>query len=269
MNRLIDYYSNFDEWGRLDREPLEFFINWHYMKKYLPFRCHVLDNGAGPGKYSMALAKEGYRVTLSDVTPRLVEVAQVKAAELGIEGQFDGFHVLNAVKLAGLRDNLYDASFMLGPLYHLQKEEERILAVSELHRVTKPGGIVFVAFQSRMRMTLTSLQLPRHWRPHDSMDAIQAFRSSGVFNHADSGRFTNAYYFDLEEITPFMESHGFETIQLIGSSSIGGLLSQEQIIYWEERGDYPKLLDLLIELAQDPSILGVSSHLLYIGLKKA
>lgn len=51
MEYVIEYYSRFDEWGRLDREPLEFIINWHYMKRYLPPSGSVLDNGAGPGKY--------------------------------------------------------------------------------------------------------------------------------------------------------------------------------------------------------------------------
>jgi hypothetical protein len=32
LQEIIDYYNSFDEWGRLDREPLEFQINWHYMK---------------------------------------------------------------------------------------------------------------------------------------------------------------------------------------------------------------------------------------------
>ena len=30
MSKTIEYYSKFDEWGRLDREPLEFQINWAF-----------------------------------------------------------------------------------------------------------------------------------------------------------------------------------------------------------------------------------------------
>jgi 2-polyprenyl-3-methyl-5-hydroxy-6-metoxy-1,4-benzoquinol methylase len=136
MKNVIDYYSSFDEWGRLDREPLEFIINLHYIRKYLPSSGAVLDNGAGPGKYAIELAKLGYNVTLSDITPRLVEMAKHKASELGLTEQFHGFHVLNATHLDGVPNEIYDASLMLGPLYHLQKEEERISAVKELFRVT-------------------------------------------------------------------------------------------------------------------------------------
>ena len=79
MSKIIEYYSAFDEWGRLDREPLEFQINWHFIQTYLPATGRVLDNGAGPGKYAMRLAKQGYDVTLTDLVPKLVEVAQEKA----------------------------------------------------------------------------------------------------------------------------------------------------------------------------------------------
>lgn len=78
MSKIINYYEKFDEWGRLDREPIEFHVNWHYIKKYLPENGCVLDNGAGPGKYSMELAKAGYKVTLTDLTPKLVEIAEKK-----------------------------------------------------------------------------------------------------------------------------------------------------------------------------------------------
>lgn len=265
---VIDYYSQFDEWGRLDREPLEFTINLHYIKQYLTASRSVLDNGAGPGKYAMELAKHGYNVTLTDLTPKLVEIAKQKAAELELTEQFNGFHVLNATHLDGLPNERFDASLMLGPLYHLQEEEDRVLAVKELYRVTKREGIVFVAFQSRMRMTINSLQSPLLWKPNDNLDSIQEFYDNGIFNHNDKGRFTGAYYFNINEIKPFMESNGFETIDLIGSSSIGVMLNNEQKQYWTDQGEYEKVIEFLINSANDPSILGISSHLLYIGRRK-
>lgn len=267
MQNIIDYYSSFDEWGRLDREPLEFVINWHYIKDHLPSSGKIFDNGAGPGKYAMKLAKEGYQVTLSDLTPKLVELAREKAYELDLAEQFEGFHVLDAVNLQGIPNEAYDASLMMGPLYHLQQEEQRGAAVRELFRVTKAGGVVFVAFQSRMKMTITSLKYPQYWKPNDNIASIAEFYKTGIFNHRDQGRFTGAYFFNIDEIKPFMESQGFQTIDLIGSSSIGGLLQTEQKQYWEEREERQELLDLFIKFAKDPSVLGISSHLLYIGRK--
>ncbi|SER79161.1 bifunctional 2-polyprenyl-6-hydroxyphenol methylase/3-demethylubiquinol 3-O-methyltransferase UbiG [Psychrobacillus sp. OK032] len=269
MSKIISYYDQFDEWGRLDREPIEFQVNWHYIKKYLPKIGHVLDNGAGPGKYSMRLAKEGYRVTLTDLTPRLVEIAKNKAEELGLEAQFEGLYSVNARELKMLDAEQFDASLMLGPMYHLQEEKDRIKAVQELYRVTKQNGFVFVAFMPRIRHILTSLLSPENWKPNNNMDTIVQFSQSGCFNHADEGRFTGAYYFNIEDINPFMEAQGFENIQLIGSN-VGTILNGDSWNYWKDQGEreLQKVIDLIIEKGTDPYILGISSHLLYIGRKK-
>ncbi|MGX9134998.1 class I SAM-dependent methyltransferase [Rummeliibacillus sp. JY-2-4R] len=268
MSNIINYYSKFDEWGRLDREPIEFQVNWHYIKKHLPKTGYILDNGAGPGKYSMELAKEGYTVTLTDLTPNLVGIAENKAQELNLEEHFNGFYVSDARELNNIKDEQFDGSLMLGPMYHLQEENDRIKAVKELYRVTKNDGIVFVAFMPRIRHILTSLISPESWKPNDSIDMINQFDKSGVFNHADEGRFTEAYYINIEEIKPFMESFGFESLELI-SSNVGAILTKENWNYWREKGEQEvgKIISLLIEKAADPYIHGISSHLLYIGRK--
>ncbi len=269
MNDIIDYYSNFDEWGRLEREPIEFTVNWHYIKKYLRQADTILDNGAGPGQYSLKLAAEGYRVTLSDLTPSLVEIAKGKARELGLSEQFDGFYDMDARALTELNDEQFDSSLMLGPLYHLQQEEDRIMAVRELYRVTKKNGLVFVAFMPRVKHMLNSLMSPENWLPNNTATAIRQFSETGCFNHSDKGRFTGAYYYRVEDIEPFMESNGFEKIALIGSN-VGSLITNSQWDYWREKGEseVEKIVDLLIENATEPSLLGASSHLLYIGKKK-
>lgn len=66
-----------------------------------------------------------------------------------------------------------------------------------------------------------------------------------------------------------MEAHGFESIQLIGSNA-GTILSQDNWNYWRDKGEQElqKLIDLIIEKGADPYILGISSHLLYIGRKR-
>lgn len=269
MSKIISYYNQFDEWGRLEREPIEFQVNWHFIKKYLPKTGFILDNGAGPGKYSMELAKEGYKVTLTDLTPKLVEIAKNKAQEFHLEGQFDGFYTADAIELNMFKDEQFDASLMLGPMYHLQEENDRLQAVQELYRVTKKNGLVFVAFMPRIRHIFNSLLFPNNWKPNDNVDTILQFAQSGCFNHADEGRFTGAYYFNIEDVNPFMETQGFESLDLIGSNA-GAILNNESWSYWRDKGEteVEKIINLIKEKASDPYILGISSHLLYIGKKK-
>ncbi len=270
MDKIIQYYNQFDEWGRLERAPLEFIVNWFHISRYLPESGHVLDNGAGPGKYAMELARSGYDVTLTDLTPRLVQQAEDKAEELGLAERFKGFYTANAKSLTMLQDEQFDASLMMGPLYHLQQQEERNQAVRELYRVTQSGGYVFVSFMTRIRHLLTALAHPQSWKPTDNMGAILDFMDNGIFNHTDEGRFTGVYYHLIEEIKPLMEAHGFETVKLIGSSSVAGALTQEQFDYWQSLGEreYAKCMELVCEYADNVHLLGTSSHLLYVGKRK-
>lgn len=270
MENIINFYSAFDEWGRLDREPVEFMINLHFIKEFLPQEGLILDNGAGPGKYSIQLAKSGYNVVLTDLTPKLVDLAQEKAKEQELEDKFQGFHIADARDLNMFEDEQFDGALMLGPLYHLQSEEDRIKAITELHRVTKKDGIVFVAFMSRIRHLTTSLMWPEHWKPNHTLEGINNFTATGLFNHSDEGRFTGAYYFDIEDINPFMNNHGFESLKLIASGSIAGGMKTEQWDYWQSRGkeEYEGILQVVMKAAENPYILGASSHLLYIGRKK-
>ncbi|MGM0877947.1 MAG: hypothetical protein ACQEWV_25280 [Bacillota bacterium] len=58
-------------------------------------------------------------------------------------------------------------------------------------------------------------------------------------------------------------------MELIGSN-VGAILTNENWNYWRNKGEQEvdKILKLLIEKAADPYILGISSHLLYIGKKR-
>jgi ubiquinone/menaquinone biosynthesis C-methylase UbiE len=270
VDDIIQYYNQFDEWGRLNREPIEFLVNTHFIRKHLPPNGHVLDNGAGPGKYAVHLAESGYEITLTDLTPRLVEQAKGRAQELQLEHRFRGFHAADARNLETLGDQQFDGALMLGPLYHLQEEQDRVRAVQELYRVTKPGAPVFVAFMSRIGKLKTSLQYPLHWKPNHTADGLAAFRETGKFDHSDAGRFTGAYFCNIEEIVGFMERNGFEDSQLISSSSIAGGMKPEQWEYWRSRGDeeFQQIMGLIMESAANPYILGTSSHILYIGKRK-
>jgi ubiquinone/menaquinone biosynthesis C-methylase UbiE len=198
-----------------------------------------------------------------------VKIAQEKASELQLEKQFDGFHVMDARDLNKLSSEQFDAALMLGPMYHIQSQDDRNRAVAELYRVIKADGLIFVAFMSRTRFLTTSLLYPEMWKPNHSVQGITDFLETGAFDHSDEGRFTGAHYFNIDDISPFMESHGFKTVKLIGSSSIAGGMTKEQWDYWKQRGDneFANIMELVMNESENPYILGASSHLLYIGRK--
>ena len=146
MSYLEDYYNSCNEEGRLlsRHGQVEYLTTMKYIHEYLSGMEDpaVLEVGAGTGRYSVALAKEGFRVTAVELVPRNLELLKAK---------LDGSEPItalqgNALDLSFLPDAAFSLTMLLGPMYHLYTEEDKLKALSEAVRVTRPGGIILVAY---------------------------------------------------------------------------------------------------------------------------
>ncbi|MBQ1577102.1 MAG: methyltransferase domain-containing protein, partial [Oscillospiraceae bacterium] len=52
----------------------------------------------------------------------------------------------NALDLSAFPDASFDMTMLLGPMYHLYTRDDKIRALAEAVRVTKPGGYILVAY---------------------------------------------------------------------------------------------------------------------------
>ena len=141
---LNEYYNRHDEDSRLAprANSVEFITTMKYIKKYLEKGMKILEIGAGTGRYSLSLADKGYCVDAVELIPHNIDVfnSKMKPNQTVTITQGD------ACDLNFIEDNKYDITLLLGPMYHLFKEEDRLSALSEAIRVTKAGGIVFCAY---------------------------------------------------------------------------------------------------------------------------
>lgn len=145
MNYIEDFYTNnCDEEARLGyrHNSVEFLTTMRYIKKYLQPSSHVLEIGAGSGRYSRAIADMGNPVHAVELVPHNIEVFK----SLLTSSQNIQIAQGNALDLNMLKDNTFDITLMLGPMYHLYTEADKLQALSEALRVTKPGGVIFVAY---------------------------------------------------------------------------------------------------------------------------
>lgn len=141
---LINFYNNYDEDSRLALKhgSVEFLTTMHYIEKYIKSGDHVLEIGAGTGRYSHTLAHQGYAVDAIELVEHNIEIFNKNTrAEENItitQG--------NAMDLSSFPNNQYDITLLLGPLYHLYSVEDKRQAISEAIRVTKPRGVIFAAY---------------------------------------------------------------------------------------------------------------------------
>ncbi len=136
MDELIKYYNKFNEEKRLNSRHgrVEYITSMKYIHEYLETmeRPKILDIGAGTGRYSVALAEEGYDVTA---------VEYVKSKGSSVKA-YQG----TALNLSRFKDNSFDLTLLFGPMYHLYTFEDKLKALNEAKRVTKSGGILLVAY---------------------------------------------------------------------------------------------------------------------------
>ncbi len=144
QNILSQFYENYDEDHRLTSRhgTVEYLTTMRYIDKYLRPGMRILEIGAATGRYSHALARKGYPVDAVELVEHNIEIFKEHTLPTEIVTVTQG----NAKDLSAFADDTYDLTLILGPMYHLFTEEDKIQALSEAIRVTKKGGIVFAAY---------------------------------------------------------------------------------------------------------------------------
>ena len=142
---LTEYYSQFcDEDSRLSSRSgsVEFMTTMHYIERYIKPGDRIMEIGAGTGKYSHAIARKGYDVDAVELIEHNIEVFRKNTQT----GEKITIKQGNALDLADFSNNTYDMTLLLGPMYHLYAKKDKLVALNEAIRVTKQGGLIFVAY---------------------------------------------------------------------------------------------------------------------------
>jgi ubiquinone/menaquinone biosynthesis C-methylase UbiE len=150
--KTSQYYDQYgdQEWERLIKNStnqINFHVHQWYLHKYIQPHHHVLEAGAGPGRFTIELAKLGAMITVGDISPKQLELNKQKVKESGYENHVIDRRILNIVNLSEYPANHFDAVVCYGgPLsYTFDHFHE---AMSELIRVTKPSGYVLISVMS-------------------------------------------------------------------------------------------------------------------------
>lgn len=165
MTDLEQYYNKFNEEKRLNSRhgQVEFITSMHYIHESLkeiadgrtPGQMKLLDIGAGTGRYSIPLSEEGYDVTAVELVKH--NLGRLKQKNSNVKA-YQG----NALNLKKFADNSFDVTLLFGPLYHLHAEEDKLAALLEAKRVTKPGGRILVAYIMNEFSVITYAFKERH-----------------------------------------------------------------------------------------------------------
>lgn len=260
MNETIqEYYRLGGEVTRLDAGPglLEKLRTQDVLARILPSApASVLDIGGAAGVYATWLATRGYQVTLID--PVALHVEQASSAGV-------------TAKLADARDlpegtSTAGVTLLLGPLYHLTARSDRVAALREAFRVTRPGGLVVAATISRFAGLYDMLARGLYAEP-DVRRMTDHELATGAHEPVDRpGLFTTAYFHHPDEIVEEFAEAGFPGADRYAVEAGGSLLSNRDELL-ADASSREALLHALRRLEREPSLFGASSHLLTVAYK--
>ena len=141
LSNIERHYNKHPEDLRLQRRHgmVEFEVTMHHLHRFLKPGMQILDIGAGTGRYASALMAEGYSVKAVELVKHNIDVflERVPRADV-VQG--------DARNMPFIPDATADITLLLGPLYHLIGDEQKLMALKEAKRVTKPDGFIFVAY---------------------------------------------------------------------------------------------------------------------------
>jgi S-adenosylmethionine-dependent methyltransferase len=265
LRDIADYYNNNPERedDRLERHQLEFDLTWRYLTQYIPSQGYILEVGAATGRYTVELARCGHRVTALDLSEKLLEICQKRIQDAGLE-ELVNFFPVDARDLSGIPAKDFDAVLLMGPLYHLMEEADRKAAIREGTNRLKQGGVLFSSFISRYGIMGDLLRNLPGWIENEA--EVQNILEIGKNPDHIPGSGFRGYFAKISEIALLHEAMGLETVAVV---AVEPVISADDESYNRLQGSQrQRWLDLLHQISAEPSILGASRHILYIGRKK-
>lgn len=258
LKYLTEYYNNYDEEGRLISKhgQIEFITTMNYIEKYLEKGMRILEIGAGTGRYSIALAEKGYKIDSVELIQHNIDILKSKVKEEHNIEVVQG----NAINLFNYEDNTFDITLVLGPLYHLFNEEKK-KALSEAIRVTKKGGVVFIAYCMN-EATIVDWGFKK--------GNINEGINSGIIDKDTFKCLSNpALLFELhrkEEIDELMNEFNVNRLHFIGTDLISGHM--KNTIDNMDDETFKTYIKYHLSICERQDLIGITHHSLDILRKK-
>lgn len=265
---IIHYYEMGLETQRLSgaQGELEFVRTKEIISRHLPEPpAVVLDIGGGPGAYACWLAQAGYEVHLIDAIPLHLEQAR-QASQQQPQFPIRSIELGDARKLE-LPDDCADVVLLLGPLYHLTERSDRISVLQEGYRVLKLGGVVLAVGISRYASTFAGL-IDGYFEDGDFIKIARRDVVEGQHRNptAKTHYFTTAYFHHPEELRQEIQEAGFAVKGVLAIEGAAVFL-QDLKHQWSDPERQHRILEAVRWLENEPSVIGVTGHIIAIASK--
>lgn len=109
------------------------------LKEHARKNDRILDLGTGPATQAMHLAKRGFQVLGTDISPSAIKKAKASAKAAGLAIEFRVDDILKSKLESDLVEVIVDRG-----VFHVLPPERRHAYVETVNRVLRPGGWLFL-----------------------------------------------------------------------------------------------------------------------------
>lgn len=258
MEALTHYYTTYNEDSRLASKHgmVEFLTTVNYIEKYLRPGMRILEIGAGTGRYSHYFAQKGYAVDAVELMECNINVFTANT----MKGENVTIQQGDAVNLQNIASGQYDITLLLGPMYHLYTDEEKIAALSEAIRVTKKDGVVFAAYCNN-DMTVYQFGFIRGAFKSDERNHLIDF---DTFKLSSTPEEIFALY-RKEDVDRLMSRFKVKRLHYVGTDMLTRLMI-ETIDGMDEK-TFEMFMKYHLSICERPDMVGLTNHMLDIFRK--
>ena len=228
-------------------------LTWRLIKPHVPrdLSAQCADLGCGTGKWGIKLLKSGFATTFVDHAAAMVEQARAKVEELGPKAKRATLLVGDIVEMPQVQSDAFELVVAMGDPLSICSDPQR--AAREMHRITKPGGIVIATADNK----LAALD---HYVERGNLDELEEFIQTGRTRWLTADE---REQFELKTFTPatlrkLFEQAGFEVLHLTGKAIIP--VRQNKNLFTKP-GAVERLLKLEQHLSKDPTSAARAGHL--------
>ena len=257
VERLDMFYNSIDEDTRLSSSrqgQLEYATTMDYIRCYAKKSDKILEVGAGTGRYSIELAKEGYDVTAIELVEHNVELLKSNSKDIKNIQAFQG----DALNLGRFKDGEFDITLVLGPLYHLYDKTDIHKAIDEAIRVTKKDGIIFIAF-----LSVYAIIFDVYLNGNLKAGLEENFEEDYKVKHFEEQLFTG---YDIAEFEQLFEKKDVQHIITVATDSLLELAEARSDFSMSD-DEFEQFVKYHLAICEKRELLGSSSHLLYVCKK--
>ena len=255
---ISGFYGSIDEDGRLTGSrhgQLEALTAMHYIRKYAAAGSRILEIGAGTGRYSISLAKEGHRVTAVELVESNLAILQQNGSGLENLTACQG----DATDLTRFADASFDVTLLFGPMYHLYDAGAVHRALDEAIRVTRPGGVILTAF-----LSVHAILFNNYLNGHLLAGLDETFDGAGRVRHFEEQLFTG---YDIAGFEALFANKPVRHLVTAAADSILELAEARRDFAMSDE-EFAAFAAHHLATCELRELLGCSSHLLHICRKE-